>query len=132
MTLVVDASTVVAALVNDAAAGEWALALLATESLVAPHHMPIEAVGVLRRAAAAGDLSHAGASSAHRHLVSLPVEMFPYAPLAPRVWELRRNVTPYAAWYVALAESLDAPLATVDVRLARAAGVRCRVVTPPH
>jgi predicted nucleic acid-binding protein len=31
----------------------------------------------------------------------------------------------YDAWYVALAESLEAELATLDTRLARASGPRC-------
>jgi predicted nucleic acid-binding protein len=53
-----------------------------------------------------------------------------YASVADRVWELRRTVTAYDACYVALAELLDAPLATLDVRLARAPGLRCQVITP--
>ncbi len=44
--------------------------------------------------------------------------------------ELRENVTSCDAWYVALAESLNAPLATVDLRLAKAAGPRCAFLTP--
>ena len=35
------------------------------------------------------------------------------------------TVTPADAWYVALAESLDAPLATLDDRLSRAPGCQC-------
>lgn len=33
--------------------------------------------------------------------------------------------------YVAVAEALDVPLATLDARLSRASGVRCRFLTPP-
>ncbi len=33
-------------------------------------------------------------------------------------------------WYVAIAEALGAPLATLDHRLARASTVRCRFITP--
>jgi predicted nucleic acid-binding protein len=40
-------------------------------------------------------------------------------------------VTTYDAWYVALAETLDAPLANLDLKLIRAAGVRCQIVFPP-
>lgn len=40
------------------------------------------------------------------------------------------NVTAYDAWYVALAESLDAKLATLDWRLARTPGCRCPFETP--
>ncbi len=56
---------------------------------------------------------------------------YSYRELAGRIWELRNNITIYDAWYVALAEALDARLATLDVRLARAPGVRCPFVTPP-
>jgi predicted nucleic acid-binding protein len=54
------------------------------------------------------------------------VELFPYAPFAARIWDLRGSVTCYDAWSVALAEALSAPLATLDARLARASGPRCR------
>jgi hypothetical protein len=45
--------------------------------------------------------------------------LFPYAPLGRRVWQLRENVAAYDAWCVALAEPLDAPLATLDAKLSR-------------
>ena len=40
-----------------------------------------------------------------------------------RVWELRDNLTPYDAAYVALAEALEAPLLTADEPLTRAPGI---------
>ena len=51
----------------------------------------------------------------------------PFHELADRAWELARNLTIYDAAYVALAELLDAPLVTLDQRLARAPGIRCEV-----
>ncbi len=54
------------------------------------------------------------------------VELWPYAPLADRCWELRGNVTVYDGTEVASAELLDAPLATLDQQLAAAPGPRCR------
>lgn len=59
------------------------------------------------------------------------VEFFPYQPCAGRVWELRENVTCHDGWYVAVAELLDAPLATLDGRLANSPGPRCRFLLPP-
>ena len=44
-----------------------------------------------------------------------------------RAYELRANVTPYDATYVALAEGLSCPLVSADARLARAPGIRCDV-----
>jgi predicted nucleic acid-binding protein len=131
VSLVVDASMVVAGLVDVGAAGTWAESLLATEALAAPHLMPVEATNILRRATLVGDISADAAALAHRDLGELRVELLPYAPFADRVWELRGNVTAYDGWYVAVAESLDAPLATIDLRLGRAPGPRCAFATPP-
>ena len=58
------------------------------------------------------------------------VDLFPYGAGADRVWALRGNLTCYEAWYVALAEMLGASVATLDQRLARASGPRCRFVVP--
>ena len=93
--------------------------------------MPAEAANILCRAAATGDISADVASMAHADLLDLRVELFPYAPFAARVWELRDNVAFYDAWYVALAESLGSSVATLDLRLARATGPRCSFETPP-
>ena len=130
MTVVVDASCVVAALVDDGGAGRWAESQLTSNHLAAPHLMPVEVANVLRRAVLAGDLTPDVGSLAHGDLLALPVVLFAYEPLAERVWELRRSITAYDAWYVALAEHLEAPLATVDIRLSRSRGPRCAFLSP--
>ncbi len=132
MTLVVDASTVVAALVDGGRDGTWADALLASDSLAAPHLMPAEVANIVRRASLAGEITADVASLAHGDLLELRVELFSYEPFAARVWELRENVTAYDAWYVALAEHLEAPLATLDERLVSSTGPRCTFATPPR
>ncbi len=130
MTLVIDASMVTAGLVDSGADGQWAEQLLATEALAAPHLMPVEVANVLRRAASAGDISADVATLAHRDLLNLRVTLFAYEPYGERVWQLRQTITSYDAWYVAIAESLGAPLATLDHKLSRAAGPTCAVSTP--
>jgi len=130
MTLVVDSGFVVAALVDSGAVGTWADRLLGSDDLAAPHLMPIEVANVLRRSMLAGQISTDTAALAHADLLRLRVELFAYEPFAQRVWELRENVTSYDGWYVALAESLNAPIATVDLRLAKATGPRCTFLTP--
>jgi predicted nucleic acid-binding protein len=65
--------------------------------------VPVEAANILRRASLAGDVSD----------------------------DMRGSVTAYDGWYVALAESLKAPLATLDGRLARAPGPRFSFLGPP-
>lgn len=130
MTLVVDASVVVAALVDAGPEGRWADDLLARGHLAAPHHMPIEVASVLRRADLAGDISGDTATLAHADLLALRVELFPYDVVANRTWELGRNVSTYDGCYVALAELLGADLATLDGRLSRASGPRCTFLVP--
>lgn len=130
MTVVVDASTVVAALVDDGDDGAWAERMLLRDPHVAaPHLLPVEVTNVLRRAAL-GPIDPDDATAAHLDLLELRIDLFPYEPLARRVWELRANLTAYDAWYVALAEALDAPLATLDRRLRDAPGPRCSFLLP--
>lgn len=59
--------------------------------------------------------------------MALPLDRFPTGPLMTRAYELRANVTPYDAAYVALAESLGYVLLTADARLSRSPGIGCRV-----
>jgi predicted nucleic acid-binding protein len=131
VTLIVDASLVVAALVDGGDVGTWAEGVLLSDDLAAPHLMPVEVANILRRAVQAGDVSADTASLAHADLQALRVELLPYAGVASRAWALRDSVALYDAWYVALAELLDADLATLDARLARAPGPRCGFVLPP-
>ena len=133
MTLVVDASLVVSALVDAGPTGRWAESLLIVGPLNAPHLMPVEVANILRRAAARGEITLDVASMAHNDLLDMRVELFPYAPFASRAWDLRDNVTPsHAPSYAALAEDLGVELATLDVRLAEATGPQCRFRTPPR
>jgi predicted nucleic acid-binding protein len=130
VTVVVDASAVVAALTDSGRDGAWAAAQLAADDLAAPHLMPVEAANVLRRAVIAGDLSADLATLAHADLLQLRVELFPYDAHAERIWELRANLTTYDAWYVALAEALSVALVTLDERVARSAGPTCEFRLP--
>ena len=72
----------------------------------------------------------AEAEAAHRDLVALDIALHAYPPLGERIWELHPNVSAYDAAYVALAEVCDAPLATLDHRLARSTGPTCEFLTP--
>jgi predicted nucleic acid-binding protein len=133
LTLVVDASVVVATLTDRSTAGRWAAEVLnaADRGVAAPHLLPVEVASLLRRSELAGLVSGDAASLAHSELLELAVSLHPHAPYAERAWELRANVTAYDACYIALAEALGAPLATLDARLTRAAGPRCEFLIPP-
>lgn len=126
----VDASTVVAALVDSGRHGQWATDQIHGGRLAAPHLLYAEVANVLRRAELAGDISVDVAGLAYSDLMDLAVDLYPFEPFAERIWELRRTVTAYDAWYVALAESIGASLATLDYRLVAASGPDCEFVTP--
>ncbi len=125
MTLVVDATVVASALIDDGPEGVWAVEQLEAGPLVAPHHMPVEVASVLRRAVLRGRISQSLAALALRDFLDLRIELVAFSPFAGRAWALRDNVSPYDAWYVALAESLGTTLVTLDARLTRAPGCRC-------
>ena len=61
-------------------------------------------------------------------LAVMPVVRVSHTPFLSRIWDLRDNLTCYDAAYVALAETMEAPLVTADARLSRAPGIRCEVV----
>ncbi len=132
MTVVVDASVLVAALVDSAGHGAWAEAAITNDSLAGPELALVEASNILRRLERAGVVSRLEALSAHQDLLQLDLELFPFTPFAERVWALRNNLTSYDAWYVALAEAIDCPLLTLDGKLGRATGPTCRIVVPPR
>jgi predicted nucleic acid-binding protein len=61
--------------------------------------------------------------------MQLDLQLLSFEPFADRIWELRHTITSYDAWYVAVAEAFALPLATLDERLAKAQGPKCRFLT---
>ncbi|MGH3273763.1 MAG: type II toxin-antitoxin system VapC family toxin, partial [Streptosporangiaceae bacterium] len=82
MTLVIDASLVISALIDAGEVGRWAESRLVSGQLSAPHLMPVEVTSILRRAAVRGEITSEVASMACADLLDLRVELFPYAPFA--------------------------------------------------
>lgn len=132
MSTVVDASVLVAALVDAGPDGQWAEEVVASDMLLAPELAWVETANVLRRLEHAGKLTTSEAQAAYRDLMQVRLEMFSFEPFAERIWHLRHNVSCYDAWYVALAEALNLPLATLDRRLASTSGPTCAFLVPPR
>lgn len=132
MNIVIDASALVAALTDSGPAGLWAEQLIHDHALLAPALLWAEATNLLRRLESSSRVTAPEATMAQEDLMRLAIEPFPFTPFAGRIWQLRHAVASYDAWYVALAEALGAPLATLDQRLARAPGLRCRFLTAPY
>jgi len=126
--IVLDASVVVPALVDQAGSGALAREVLTADSdLHAPHLLDVEVASVLRRHARCGLLAPARAAAALTDLDDLALTRYPHVGLLPRIWQLRENLSAYDATYAALAESLSATLLTADRGLGRAPGLRCPV-----
>ena len=130
MTIVIDASVLVAALVDTGRDGIWAESLIASEILVAPDLVMVETTNVLRRLELAKELTPVESGLAQKDLMRLDIQLFPFHPFAERVWALRKNITSYDAWYVALAEALGCSLATLDIKLKKASGAHCSFSIP--
>ena len=127
--IVLDASAAVAVLLN---LGEGAALIRermdrSGDGPHVPHLFEVEVMNVLRRYALSGTLSSERARLALRRLSTMRITRYPHTVLLSRVWELRDNVTAYDAAYVALAETLGAPLITRDERLSGAPGLRAEV-----
>lgn len=123
----VDASVVAPALADDGDDGERARERLRGERLLAPELLDLEVISALRRSLASGNLDSRRARFALDDFVSLDIGRVGHRGLIERVWQLRENVTPYDAAYVALAEALALVLVTADSALARAPGPRCTI-----
>lgn len=96
---------------------------LARGDLHAPSLLDFEVVSALRGLTLGGHLSTARAQDVLADFDALPIERWSSAPaLRQRSFSLRENLSAYDAAYVALAEALQCPLLTPDVRLARSSG----------
>lgn len=127
---VCDASALVALLLDAGPDGQWVTGVLSGVDLAAPSLLPFEAANVIRRHEHSGLITTDQAAQAHADLLDLTVELWPYELLAPRAWELRRDLTVYDASYVALSELLGVALVTLDHGIGRAPGLRCEVAVP--
>ena len=121
--IVIDASVLATALGDDGPDGTEARARIRGEDLAAPEIIDLEVTSVWRRTLS----DQRRAELALTDLAEIPLRRAPHLPLLERCWQLRHNLTPYDAAYVALAEMLEAPLLTADRRLARASGIDCHV-----
>jgi predicted nucleic acid-binding protein len=126
--IVVDASVLANVVGDDGASGRAARSRLSTAGEASiPDLADVETVSVLRKRWMASNLTTRRFRSAVDDLLALPLVRFPTGPLMRRAYELRANVTPYDAAYIALAEGLQCSLVTADARLAAAPGTKCAV-----
>ena len=126
--IIVDASTLANALVDDGPVGRSSRAELARDAhWAAPEHLVVETFSVVRGRHLGSKIGRQRALDALDALATSTIELLSTTPLLPRMWELRDNVTGYDAAYVASAETYGCPLVTSDARLARTGDLRCEV-----
>ncbi len=123
--LVVDASCLYEVVADTERADDVRARLLQDADHAAPSVIDVEVVSVIRRDQLLGRLDVTAATQAVEDLRDWPGERFGHQPLLERVWELRGSLRTWDAFYVALAEVMQATLVTSDSRLARARGARC-------
>ena len=130
MTVVIDAGVALAALLDDDEHSAWAREIVAGADLVGPELLSVEVAHLLRKSVSQGLLTAHKGRDALVDLLDVVDDFYPHGPFVPRMWELHPNVTSYDATYVALAETLGAPLATLDRKLCTAPGPRCEFLSP--
>jgi predicted nucleic acid-binding protein len=126
--IVVDASVLAFALLDEGPTGENCRAALADDDRwIAPEHWMIEVASVIRGNLLGGKITPEHAAEAITSLGQISPVIPLTRVLLPRIWELHPNITTYDAGYIAAAEAYNCPLLTTDARLARATGIRCPV-----
>jgi predicted nucleic acid-binding protein len=131
--IVIDASVLADALIDDGPVGVSArTALAADPHWAAPAHLLVEVLSVIRGRNLGGKLGTVRAQEAVDALPALVIDQIDVGRLVDRMWQLRGSITAYDAAYVAAAETLACPVVTADSRLAKATGTRCeiRLVSP--
>lgn len=120
-TVVVDASTLVAAVTSTGSLGDRARTTLRGHRRAAPHLIDAEVGNALRSMVLRGDLTDGVGASARLMAERLVHRRHPiHGATAARAWQLRHNLGFYDALYIALAERLHCQLITADNRIARA------------
>jgi predicted nucleic acid-binding protein len=92
-----------------------------------PHLVDVEIAQALRRLVRTDEVSADRAADALTDLAGFDLHRHAHLDFLVRAWKLRENITAYDAMYVALAESLDAPIVTCDGALFKAPGHRARI-----
>jgi predicted nucleic acid-binding protein len=125
--IVLDTSAIIEFLVGADLLAERVRAVTAGEKLAAPHAVDLECASTLRGLVQGSKLPPGEAERALDLLGRMNITRYGHVPLLPRIWQLRHNMWPYDAAYVALAEALDAELVTLDAKLEKVPGLMCTV-----
>lgn len=127
LPVVLDTSALVELLLNTPKAAAVRQAIGDADVVVADL-VNVEVVSTLRRLERTSAIDPGRATEAVADLAAGPLRQLSTRPLITEAWGLRDNLSAYDAFHVALARTLDCPLVTGDLRLARAPGLRVSVL----
>lgn len=125
--IVLETSAMVEFLVGSDPVADRVRDALTGQALAAPHSIDLECASTLRGLVLGRKLPADEAARALNLLSRMNIQRYGHVALLPRIWQLRENAWPYDAAYMALAESLNADLVTVDSKIATVPGLKCLV-----
>lgn len=125
--IVLDTSAIVEFLVGSDPVAERVRAAASGEKLAAPPAIDLECASTLRGLVHGGKLPPDEGERALQLLGRMKITRYGHVPLLARIWQLRHNMWPYDAAYIALAESLGAELVTLDAKTEKVPGLMCTV-----
>jgi predicted nucleic acid-binding protein len=125
--IVLDTSALVEFLVGNDPVAERVRETTAGEVLAAPHAVDLECAAALRGLVHGSKLPPDEAERGLQLLGRMKIRRYGHLLLLPRIWQLRHNMWPYDAAYMALAESLSADLVTLDGKMEKVPGLMCTV-----
>ncbi|WP_243792164.1 type II toxin-antitoxin system VapC family toxin [Saccharopolyspora gloriosae] len=127
--IVVDTSTLVAFFLGgDHSGPQIRKTLGADPGWAAPPHQSVELMNVLRGLVRGRKITQVHAEGVLRRSKATYIENLPLTPpVLDRIWDLRGDLTAYAAAYVAVAEAHGMALVTGGRQLARTERIRCEL-----
>ncbi len=119
LEVVLDASAMVDLLLNNDR-GQRVADRVEQSSVNAPAHLGLEVLSAFARMERAGRLMAADVLALLLDAQTLTIQLHPLDRLAVGAWARHQSLRVSDAFYVELADQLDVPLITTDLRLARA------------
>jgi len=125
--IVLDTSAWVDVAIDDAAP-RLVEVLLSGGHWLVPEHFRTEAMNALRGLWLGRKITVETFDAATAQLIAADLDVWPTAPLVPRMRQLADNANAYDAAYIALAEELGCALVSSDSKFIRIPGIRCQVI----
>lgn len=114
--LVIDASAAIEFLLKRDAVDRFTAAYPEAD-FIAPSHMPLECLTVVKRLERTEAIDSATASLLANDVMDLNIELISVGDIANHVWSRRHTFSIYDSAYVAVSNIFEAPLVSRDTRL---------------